>query len=127
MAEMADQPLTLAQLQKALDQQTTRLENAFEAQLEARLAKTAAELKTYIHQQMDAYAASIEEFARDLQTETLNAMVSAQQGNDARFRELEALRDRVNVMENRLNEMEKRLANPLKFPRPPKPPEDSAA
>ncbi len=79
MAEMADQPLTLAQLQKALDQQTTRLENAFEAQLEARLAKTAAELKTYIHQQMDAYAASIEEFARDLQTETLNAMVSAQQ------------------------------------------------
>ncbi len=49
------------------------------------------------------------------------------QGTDARFWELEALRDRVTVIENRMMEMEKRLANPLKFPRPPKPPEDSVA
>lgn len=70
-------------------------------------------LLSKFHQHVDEAWAGMKEFARDLQTEVLKAVLTTQEGNVARLGGLEAadaaVLARMAAMERRLLEIEKRL------------------
>jgi hypothetical protein len=96
------EPVTKEQLDDAL----SRLKSELSAQLDQALAKQKAELKE-----------ELIEAIRDAQTEILKAFFPFQEATEVRFRKMEAdqsnsnyaLNARVNIVERRLQEIEKKL------------------
>jgi len=80
--------------------------------LEHRLEEAIREIEVKLTKRIDDFAASLEEQIRDSQTEVLKAMLTTQEANLLRFRDLETLRERMAVRERRLLEIEARLRIP---------------
>lgn len=80
--------------------------------LELRLNESLHEVEVKLTKRMDDFAASLEEEIRDAQTEILKAMLTAQESNLARFKDIDPLRERMAILERRLLEIEMRLHIP---------------
>jgi chromosome segregation ATPase len=80
--------------------------------LERRVEERLLEVEVKLTKRMDDFAASLEEQIRDSQTEVLKAMLTTQESNLARFKEIEPLRERIAILERRLLEIEMKLHIP---------------
>ena len=80
--------------------------------VETRLREQVRENEVKVTKRMDDFAASLEEQIRDSHTEVLRAMLTTQEGNLARFKDVDTIRERVAILERRLLEIELRLHLP---------------
>jgi hypothetical protein len=83
-----------------------------ETRLSQEIREEIAKSEVKLTKRMDDITASLEEEIRDSQTEVLRAMLTTQEGNLARFKDVDTLRERVAIVERRLLEIEVRLHIP---------------
>ncbi len=98
----------LGAVEQRLSEEIAGVETRLRLEIREEIAKSEIKLT----KRMDDIAASLEEEIRDSQTEVLRAMLTTQEGNLARFKEVDTLRERVAIVERRLLEIEVRLHIP---------------
>jgi len=126
-AKNNDQPVTRRELQEALHGLEARLDaklealearldaklEALEARIDAKLDALEARIDAKLDAKLDALKDSLQEAIRDAQTEMLRGFAAYAEANQIRVRQLEigqsAVNLRMDVMERRLLEIEKRL------------------
>jgi F0F1-type ATP synthase membrane subunit b/b' len=100
----------LQEVKQELKQDLREANQALEERLSQRIDNAKQDLRAELLQRMDEHAASLEESIRDSQTEMLKAFLPYQEAQRVRINILESgLTERMNIMEHRLFEIEKKL------------------